>query len=89
MNAEISSPSCSFSGLRLESSTATVPTLVGMLGSLEKGLTQLAVNTKEETRGRALGKVFSRTVFHSGAASHSLCDEKQNTSRVSLGYFYI
>lgn len=59
----------------------------GELG--EGGLTQVAIDAKEETTGRAQEEVFSRTILHFRAASYSLCDEQENSSGVSIDYFCV
>lgn len=61
-----------------------------MLGSLEKGgLTQVAGDVKEQTTGRAPGKVFSRTILHFEAVSYSVCHEQENSSEISINYLCI
>lgn len=88
LKPEILSVSYNFRELRLENSTANVLTLGGDARERgEGGLTQVAVNAKEETTRRAQEKVFSRTTLHFGAASYSLCDEQDNPSGISIDYF--
>lgn len=90
LKPEILSVSYNFRELRLENSTANVLTHAGYARELgEGGLTQVAVDAKEETTGRAQEKVFSRTILHFGAASYSLCDEQENASGISIDYFCV
>lgn len=88
MKSEILSVSYNFREPRLENSTANVLTLAGDAREPgEGGLTTAAVDAKEETTGRAPEKVFSRTILHFGAASYPLCDERENSSGISIDYF--
>lgn len=88
MKPEILSVGYNFRELKLENSTANVLTLAGDARELgEGGLTQVAVDAKEEPTGRAPEKVFSRTILHFGAASYSLCDEQESSGGISIDYF--
>lgn len=85
LNEEILSLSYNFRELRLESRTCWP---LGDARELaEGGLTQVAVDAKEETTGRAQ-EVFSRTVLHFGAASYSVISKRTQVGFLSTASAY-